>query len=109
MEQLRVVWNTGRLYTEQGQIIAASLLDDGSVRFVDRSRMIDGVIERADLRYEPWDDAKENERALCAAVLDAYDFGRFRTWIERYQDWSEESLYDALQALARGEENKPKR
>jgi hypothetical protein len=37
-----IEFNTGRKYTSQGQIIKATLHDDGVVTFFDRSRGIDG-------------------------------------------------------------------
>lgn len=38
----RTTWNTGRLYTREGQIMVAAQLDDGTILFADLSRMIDG-------------------------------------------------------------------
>lgn len=37
-----VEFNTGRKYTAEGQVIKATLHDDGIVTFFDHSRMIDG-------------------------------------------------------------------
>lgn len=37
-------FNTGRGYTDKGQRIAAALLDNGDIYFVDIDRMIDGLI-----------------------------------------------------------------
>lgn len=37
-----IEFNTGRRYTSAGQLITATLHDDGVVTFMDHSRMIDG-------------------------------------------------------------------
>jgi hypothetical protein len=37
-----IEFNTGRRYTSYGQLITATLHDDGVVTFMDHSRMIDG-------------------------------------------------------------------
>jgi hypothetical protein len=37
-----ITWNTGRKYTERGQVITATLHADGVITFMDHSRMIDG-------------------------------------------------------------------
>lgn len=37
-----IEFNTGRKYTAEGQVIKATLHDDGIVTFFDHSRMIDG-------------------------------------------------------------------
>ena len=38
-----VAWNTHRCYTDAGQRIAAAVLEDGRVAFVDVDRQIDGI------------------------------------------------------------------
>jgi hypothetical protein len=37
-----ISFNTGRKYTEAGQLITATLHDDGVVTFMDHSRCVDG-------------------------------------------------------------------
>lgn len=37
-----IEFNTGRMYTTEGQFIKATLHDDGMVTFMDHSRMVDG-------------------------------------------------------------------
>ena len=37
-----IQFNTGRLYTKEGQVIVATLHDDGVVTFMDHSRGVDG-------------------------------------------------------------------
>jgi hypothetical protein len=44
-----IKFNTGRKYTADGQIIIATLHDDGVVTFCDHSRQIDGQFELLDL------------------------------------------------------------
>ena len=39
-----ITWNTGRKYTERGQVITATLHADGVITFMDHSRMICGEI-----------------------------------------------------------------
>lgn len=41
----RIQFNTGRMYSAQGQKIVAILHDDGIVSFMDHSRMIGGEFE----------------------------------------------------------------
>ena len=40
-----ITFNTGRKYTAEGQVIVATLHDDGIVTFFDHSRCIDGEFE----------------------------------------------------------------
>lgn len=68
-------WNTGRLYTARGQVMAATLLDDGTVLFADLSRMIDGhiakprqaILTRADLQQFVDDRYLHNSYIIDAA------------------------------------------
>ena len=48
-----LTFNTGRLYTKNGQQIVAAMNDDGVCYFYDRSRMIDGWITRRLPRLTP--------------------------------------------------------
>jgi hypothetical protein len=63
---LRTQWNTRRMYTVHGQRMIALMLDDGTVLFKDKDRMIDGVITKA----KP--DFVKNEQSLQWFVDDAY-------------------------------------
>lgn len=45
-------FNTGREYTANGQRIAASLLENGDIVFVDVDRQIDGVIRAGELTLD---------------------------------------------------------
>jgi len=44
-----IKFNTGRQYTAEGQVIVATLHDDGVVTFFDHSRGIDGEFKLADV------------------------------------------------------------
>jgi hypothetical protein len=57
-----VVWNTGRHYSREGQRIAAQVLEDGRIVFVDIDRGIDGIIK-----------GKTIDTALAVIVMNAYD------------------------------------
>ena len=39
---MEIKFNTGRLYTREGQVIRAIQVDDGTILFADDSRQIDG-------------------------------------------------------------------
>jgi len=68
---MQIKFNTGRHYTEHGQRIAARLLDDGSVVFVDADRQIEGRI--AVLCDREFVAGMFNR----AYVMDAYDAGAY--------------------------------
>lgn len=70
-----IEFNTGRKYTRDGQIIRATLHDDGVVTFYDQSRMIDGQFE--------CEDAAHFTKAL---VLDMYDHGHYRSTTRSSRD-----------------------
>jgi hypothetical protein len=65
---MRTVWNTKRLYTEDGQIIVAETQADGTVLFNDVSRMIGGRLKKPTL-YRVTETATE----LRMYVEAAYD------------------------------------
>lgn len=69
---MRTQWNTGRLYTTHGQRMTALVLEDGSVLFKDKDRMIDGVITKA----RP--DFAVGEGGLQWFVDDAYLHGHYQ-------------------------------
>lgn len=56
-----IQFNTGRMYTDQGQRITATLHVDGVVTFYDHDRMIDGEFKLCGDRFN------------AAIVLNAYD------------------------------------
>ncbi len=63
MSLTTIVFNTGRLYTASGQIIKATLHDDGVVTFMDHSRKVDGMFTLDGGVFDQ------------AAVMAAYDSG----------------------------------
>jgi len=63
-------WNTGRPYTNQGQIIRAATQADGSIPFADLSRRIDGRIAAPPLPLADVDTFKRY-------VLRAHDESRY--------------------------------
>lgn len=67
--QSAVVWNTGRLYSEQGQRMAAVRLPDGRVMFSDYDRYIDGVTNA------PCTNTDAND--VRAFAMSEYDHGRY--------------------------------
>lgn len=65
--QLKIeVWNTGRLYCREGQVIAAAQVRGGVV-FADVSRMIDGFVEASAERIK--------REGLRAVAMWGYDTG----------------------------------
>tara|TARA_R110000868_G_scaffold1078_1_gene8249 strand:+ start:643 stop:906 length:264 start_codon:yes stop_codon:yes gene_type:complete len=68
---MQIKFNTGRQYTTNGQRIAARLLDNGDVVFVDADRQIEGRIAMlCDREFV----ATIFDRAY---VMDAYDSGAY--------------------------------
>jgi hypothetical protein len=68
---MQIKFNTGRQYTSNGQRIAARLLDNGDVVFVDADRQIEGRI--AVLCDRDFVASIFNR----AYVMDAYDSGAY--------------------------------
>jgi hypothetical protein len=66
---MKVYFNTGRLYTAEGQVITAEWDGKDSITFRDHSRGIDGVITTC---KHIWD-----ELHLAGAVMAAYDRGLY--------------------------------
>lgn len=58
-----ITFNTGRKYTNEGQVITATLHGDGVVTFMDHSRMIDG-------EFGPITPAQELTENLVMAMYD---------------------------------------
>lgn len=63
-----IEFNTGRKYTAEGQVVRATLHDDGVITFMDHSRMIDG-------EFGPITPAQELTDRLVMAM---YDNGTYR-------------------------------
>jgi len=69
---MEIQFNTGRHYTEQGQLIRAKVLDDGSVLFADDSRKVSGHILGI-VR-----NAKYTEASLQSTVMHHYDHNNYK-------------------------------
>lgn len=63
-----IEFNTGRKYTAEGQVVRATLHDDGVVTFMDHSRLIDG-----EFVVDPGCELIKN------AVMRHYDSGNYRS------------------------------
>ena len=68
---LDIQWNTGVLYTRQGQVIRAVQQKDGSILFVDLSRGISG-------RIEPPNETLSDVFSLRDYVMQSYQHNRYR-------------------------------
>jgi hypothetical protein len=63
-----IEFNTGRKYTAEGQVVRATLHDDGVITFMDHSRMIDGEFKNlGNTEFGP------------RMVMDMYDAGTYRS------------------------------
>lgn len=71
-----VLWNTGRLYEDAGQLMAATVLADGRAVFADLSRGIEGEVA-APCPSLPWAYAR-GASALRERVMRSYDGGSYR-------------------------------
>jgi len=69
-----ITFNTGRMYGQQGQRIAAVLLDTGSIVFCDRDRHIEGLISAGGLTR---DDVKQFKLFEQREIMRAYDAGDY--------------------------------
>jgi hypothetical protein len=65
-----IKFNTGRMYGEKGQRIAAALLDNGDIYFVDIDRGIDGTIRANGLSR---DDILDLAIFTRSSVMSSYD------------------------------------
>lgn len=72
-------WNTNRGYTNQGQRIAALILEDGRVAFYDVDRQIHGITT-ASCRG-PEGDRHPTGRELIAFVMQEYDYTAYIGWV----------------------------
>ena len=68
-----LAFNTGRQYSENGQRIAAGLLDDGDILFVDIDRGLEYVIPAGAVSFTQ------------AAIMAAYDKGDQCYWLEHWR------------------------
>ena len=68
-----IKFKTGREYTEHGQRIAARLLDNGDIVFLDIDRDIDGVISANGLNKKDIEDLYFNR----TTIMDCYDNGNY--------------------------------
>lgn len=75
METLK--FNTGRLYTEAGQRIAAGLLDNGDIVFIDIDRDIDGLITADGMTKE---QVKSRHLFSARDVMYAYDANIYKSF-----------------------------
>jgi len=67
-------FNTGRYYTDKGQRIAAALLDNGDIYFVDIDRHIDGTVKANGLTI---DDVIDLDLFTKRAIMKAYDDNQY--------------------------------
>ena len=67
-----LAFNTGRQYSENGQRIAAGLLDDGDIIFVDIDRGLEYLIPAGAVSFTQ------------EAILAAYDRGHLE-WVEHWR------------------------
>lgn len=70
-----IEFNTGRKYTAEGQVIKATIHDDGMVTFMDHSRGIDGEFQA--IAPEVFDKVE---------VMSAYDGGFYKSTQRSRQD-----------------------
>lgn len=75
-----ITWNTGAHYTEHGQRIAAAVLPNGDVAFIDADRGIDGVL--TDLMLEVPDIVD-----LKAIVMTHYLHGWYKHFPRHTEDY----------------------
>lgn len=74
-------FNTGRLYTAEGQRIYWWQLEDGWLLFKDISRMTHGWIQRGG----PLFDAGRNPSPNW--LMTTYDRGQFETWVPEHSEF----------------------
>ena len=87
---MQITFNTGRLYTAEGQIITARYdAQDEKIYFTDHSRMIaDQMIDHPDDHWRPM-----TELRLAETVMKAYDHGRYT-----YAPWEKKVVRDETKA-----------
>lgn len=82
-----IAFQTGRLYTEAGQRIAACQLPNGAALFMDIDRCIDGVT------------TDEDDRLTRDRIMVCYDYGHYRFATADNTGLSFDDLRDAFNAL----------
>lgn len=98
MKQSIITWNTGRYYTEHGQRIAATMLDDGTtVYFVDTDRGIDGHIPNGTLQRDAIMRAYDYYSRECQSMIEGYPYDQ-RCTESSYERRME--IYNALREAA---------
>ena len=101
MKQSILTWNTGRYYTNDGQRIAATILDDGTtVYFVDVDRGIDGHILNGTLERDAIMHAYDRHSYERPLMKEGYPYEH------RYTDAIHErrmEIYNALREAAETE------
>ncbi|OHC95581.1 MAG: hypothetical protein A2792_03570 [Sphingomonadales bacterium RIFCSPHIGHO2_01_FULL_65_20] len=74
-------FNTGRLYTANGQQIYWWQLSDGWLLFKDHSRMVHGWIRRTEASIA------RGPAISPGYLMDRYDHGKFETWCPDHRDY----------------------
>ena len=74
-----IKFQTGREYTEHGQRIAARLLNNGDIVFLDIDRDIDGVISANGINKKDIEDLYFNR----TTIMDCYDNGNY-SWANSF-------------------------
>ena len=72
-------WNTHRGYTDAGQRIAAAVLEDGRVAFVDVDRQIDGITIASVFDVTPPQGRRPTPSEIESFLMKEYDYLRC-TW-----------------------------
>lgn len=83
MEKTKICFNTSRLYTDEGQVITATLTtteEGGIVRFHDHSRMIHGSFLVTDVGLRVLN--LRGEEALARCIMSHYDRGDYSQGFE---------------------------
>jgi hypothetical protein len=73
-----ITFNTGRKYTAEGQVIVATLHDDGVVTFMDHSRGIDGEFKLGEGRFDSAKVLFNYDRNLATSTRRSWADGMLR-------------------------------
>ncbi len=86
---MQITFNTGRLYTREGQIITARYdEEEGKTYFTDHSRMIHNQVIEGPMNL-PDVEPGYQPRFLATFVMEAYDNSRFT-----YAPWEKKVVQD---------------